>query len=191
MADDEDDHDFDVQGFAEAVRLKMRGASDYWYWRNKPEMEVGAAREVLTCAGVSFSDLRAREKDPPDCEAVIDEALAGIEVTELVHQRALKATIKGNPKIFMWERDDLLRSLQQIISRKDRAPESGAENYANYILVIVTDEFALGQADVARFLEGAVFRAMHITDAFLGLSYDPSIEGGKCPVFKLQLSKIG
>jgi len=84
VADDDEETDFDVEGFAEAMRLNLRGASDYWYWRNKPQMEVGAARDVLTCASVSFSNLKARENDPPDCEAIIDGQLAGIEVTELV-----------------------------------------------------------------------------------------------------------
>jgi hypothetical protein len=77
--------------------------------------------------------------------------------------------------------------LHEIIGRKDRP--RNAKAYAKYILVVVTDEFALGQADAAQFLNGATFNTKLITDAYLGLSYDPSFEGGSCPVFKLALSR--
>jgi hypothetical protein len=87
----------------------------------------------------------------------------------------------------MWSRDDFLLRLQQIIRRKTNSRGAQMERYARYILVIITDEFALGHADVAQFLRGAIFRSKLITDAFLGLSYDPSFEGGSCPVFKLEL----
>ena len=67
--------------------------------------------------------------------------------------------------------------LQQIISRKDTSP-TWDPVLANYMLIIMTDEFAFGHVDVARFIEGAVFRALHITDAFLGLSYVRHLKAG-------------
>jgi hypothetical protein len=83
---DEEDSETELEGFAEMMRANKRGASDYWYWGDRPQMEVGAAKEVLTKAGVVFRDLRTHKNDPPDCEATIEGQLVGIEVTELIHE---------------------------------------------------------------------------------------------------------
>jgi hypothetical protein len=166
---------------------QMRGSNDYWYWRDKPEMEVGAARAVLTQAGLEIQQLRSRDdgEDPPDCEAIIGGSRCGIEVTELVHQPTLESTIRGNHQILFWERDTFCTALQERIDRKDRSDKVKGGPYDRYILVVVTDEFSLGREDVAQFLEGATFRSRFITDVYLGLSYDP--EPRLCPVFELTL----
>jgi hypothetical protein len=75
----------------EALRLKDRnGGRDYWYWKDKPVEEAGAAEEVLITGGFLVEQLRTRPDDPPDCEAIIDGQLSGIEVTELVHEKSLR-----------------------------------------------------------------------------------------------------
>jgi hypothetical protein len=57
MADDEAQ---DGGVFARAMRNKMRGGNDYWFWRDKPVMERGAVREVLAQAGLDAQALRSR-----------------------------------------------------------------------------------------------------------------------------------
>jgi hypothetical protein len=166
-----------------------RGAQDYWYWRDKTTMELGASREVLAEAGFSFSDMFSREPgdDPPDCEGILDGRRCGIEVSELVHEKTLKASIKGNHQYFVWKQEDFVDKLQKLISRKDVPHKVKGGPYSQYFLVLLTDEFTLGRGDVERFLEGQTFAASMITDVLLGLSYDPSVK--KCPVFRLHLSK--
>jgi hypothetical protein len=81
-----DDETQDWAEFARAMQQNRRGANDYWYWRDKPEMERGAVRGVLEQAGLDVQRLRSRGRgdDPPDCEAMIGGLLCGIEVTELI-----------------------------------------------------------------------------------------------------------
>jgi hypothetical protein len=43
IADDENE---DWDALALALRQHTRGANEYWYWKGKPELEAGAAREV-------------------------------------------------------------------------------------------------------------------------------------------------
>jgi hypothetical protein len=179
-----DDENNDWSDFGKIIRVNKRGANDYWYWRNKAEMEVDAARAVLEGSGCNVGQLESRNDDPPDCEAIVDGKRSGIEITELVHERSLKSTIKGSGQYFLWDRDDLLTKLQKLIQHKDRADIKGGP-YDRYILVIVTDEFVLERGDVSRFLEGAEFSARHITDCFFGLSYHPATKS--CPIFKLKL----
>src|SRR4051794_1479566 len=79
----------------EAIRANIREWQTFWYWRDKPVGERGAAREVLTAAGFDLRDLRSCASDPPDCEATIDGRRCGIEMTELVHRPTLERSIKA------------------------------------------------------------------------------------------------
>jgi hypothetical protein len=175
--------------FEELLRANKRGAQDFWYWRDKPVMELGAAKEIFAQAGFSFKGLRARNPgdDPPDCEGYLEGQRCGVEVSELVHEPTLRATIKGKPQYFLWERNDLVEKIQERISRKDRVDHVKGGPYDRYFLVLMTDEFMLGREQVNRFLEGYSFTSHMITDVVLGLSYDPSVK--VCPAFRLTLSK--
>jgi hypothetical protein len=166
------------------------GGRDYWHWKDRPESELSAAETVLESAGLKVAQLTSRPRgdDPPDCEGFIDGKKCGIEVTELVHQEALRASIReGAPEVhFAWEQVDLLNFLQERIDRKDDSSKLKGGPYDLYILVIHTDELFLDRATVERFLTGSLFSAHLITHAYLGLSYDPQIRA--CPVFALPIA---
>jgi hypothetical protein len=107
-------------------------------------------------------DLKARPEgqDPPDCEAVIDGVVCGIEVTELVHEKALRRSLKakaardaGNvpaksdPQRYQqlllskgevyldWSRDAFLSALQARVSAKDKPENVKGGPYSRYLLV--------------------------------------------------------
>jgi hypothetical protein len=185
------------------IQQNRRPSQGYWYWRDKPVMEQAVAREILTQAGLELSELRSRDagEDPPDCEATINGQHCGIEVTELLHRRALERSLKSvrernlgkeparSEAHFGWERNDLLSELQRIIDRKDQPEKLKGGPYDRYLLVIVTAEMFLYRDAVARFISGAAFQATMITDVLLGLDYhpDPEAGGGSCPVFRLPI----
>jgi hypothetical protein len=186
MADDDAQ---DWGDFARAMQQNMRGGNDYWYWKDKSEMERGIALEVLTQAGLDIQQLRSRTpEDPPDCEAMIGGLMCGIEVTELLDQPTLESSIRGNEQMLVWDRETLCRELQRRIDRKDKPEKVKGGPYARYILVVATDEFLLSREAVARFLEGATFRTRLITEVYVGLSYDPWVKS--CPVFQLKLVRL-
>jgi hypothetical protein len=189
MTDDDDDDDADLKGLILANTREWNG---FWFWRDKPVGERGAAREVLEAAKVEVTDLRSLDQDPPDCEATLDGQ--GIEVTELVHRPTLERSIKAvrqrargeEPRkpeaYFNWGRDDFVDALQKLLDVKNSKPP--ARPYERYVLVIHTAEFFLDSGTVERFLQGARFSSGLITRAFLGLSYEP---GKGYPVFELEL----
>jgi hypothetical protein len=198
MADDDD------QDWASVVRANTRPWQSFWYWRDKPIGEIGAARLVLTASGLKVGeDLRSRSPDdPPDCEGTVDDQWCGIEVTELVHEGILKRALRAirerlAGKIpekpeghFVWNKDTLAAKLKEIIHEKERQAKSMKGGpYSRYILVIVTAEMFLYRDAVEAFLRGTSFQASLITDAFLGLDYHPdaNARSGSYPAFRLQL----
>jgi hypothetical protein len=149
--------------------------------------ELDDARRVLDAAGIAFSELRHNEpqRDPPDCEAIIDGQLCGIEVTEFAHQRKLGRSIKaiktgeGRVEYHEWTRDGFLRQLRLTIRAKDNPTELKGGPYEHrYFLVIWTGEMHLQKDDLEAFLEGETFHCSLITDAYIGLDYHP---GNGCP----------
>lgn len=191
------DNDDDPNLLDELLKFKSRNWNDFWYSRDKPITEQEAARGILEQAGLNVVDLVAGP-NPPDCEAVLDGHFSGVEVTELLHQPTLERSLKAmkerqagkqprrSAAYFNWNRNDLLSALQSIIDRKDKGVRQlQARRYERYVLVIHTDEFFLNRDTTKGFLEGAVFRANFITEAFLGISYEPIAQC--CPVFRLEL----
>jgi hypothetical protein len=170
--------------------MTRHSGRDFWYWKDKPQMEVGVVGTLLLAAEFDVAGLTARAEDPPDCEAFVNGEHCGIEATELVHQKALKRSVRGAQEVhFVWDKQTLCTELQARIARKDRgAANAKGGPYERYILVMYTDELFLDRFSVERFLEGASFRAAYITDALLGLSYDPSIR--TYPTFRLRLSNV-
>jgi hypothetical protein len=175
---------------AAVIRENVRAVQTYWYWKDKPVGERGAAHDVLTEAGMTVKGLRSCDQDPPDCEAMVDGLWTGIEFTELTHRKALERSLKGERQYFTWPREALLSELQRWIDRKDTANLKGGP-YERYILVIVTDEYLPDRETVRTHLEGATFRVSMITDVLLRLSFHPSTEpeGGHCPVCRLPLER--
>jgi hypothetical protein len=184
----------------EAIEANTRPWNGYWSWKDKPVGEHGAAREILTGAGIAFQDLVSRPEgqDPPDCEAMVDGHPAGIEVTELVHEQTLKRAMRARneraqgrvPKrseaYYVWDQAALIGALQSRIDVKDRAEPKGGP-YGRYILVIHTDEMFLEARKVTEWLAGNTFRANLITDVLFGLSYDPAEK--RSPVFQLRICR--
>jgi hypothetical protein len=185
----------DDSDFKQLVFANTREWNSFWFWRDKPVGESGAAVAILQAAKVQVADLRPlHPNDPPDCEARLDGQLSGIEVTELVHRPTLERSIKAvrqrsrgeepqKPEAyFRWDRDDLIAALQTLLDVKNSKPPK--RSYERYVLVIHTAEYLLESGTVERFLQGARFNTGLITRAFLGLSYEP---GKGYPVFELEL----
>jgi len=180
---------------ARIIQANSRPWNGFWYWRDKPVGEHGAAINILEAAGLDVRGLKSAQ-DPPDCEGFVDGVWSGVEVTELVHETTLRRSIKATKQraagiepdrpeaYFVWERDDLLTAIKSVIERKDGADLKGC-SYDRYILVIHADEFFLDNDRVEHFLNDATFTANLITDAYLGLSYDPKLQ--RYPVFRLQI----
>ena len=156
---------------------RLQAANSYWYWPDKPVAERGAARTILEAVGYGISGLvSCRDANlPPDCAAMVDGVLTGIEVTELVHENALARSIRSNKTFwFLWDQAAFIDELQSIIAIKstDGARWQG-EPYDRRTLVVHTDEPYLDEERVTRFLAGQQFKTSFFSDVVLGLPYSP------------------
>jgi hypothetical protein len=158
----------DDDDFEQLILANTWEWNGFWFWRDKPVGERGAARNILEEAGVQVDGLRSLDQDPPDCEATLDGQFSGIEVTELVHRAALERSIKAvrqrsrgeepqKPEgYFLWEREDLIAALQKILDTKNS--KKPRRSYERYVLVVHTAEYLLDSEKVGRFLKGASFQ---------------------------------
>lgn len=156
---------------------RLKAANSYWYWPDKPVAERGAARTILEAAGhgvsglVSCSDANL----PPDCAAIVDGVQTGIEVTELVHEKALKRSIRSNQTLwFLWNQAAFIEELQSIVTIKsaDGVRWQGGP-YDRRMLVVHTDEPYLDEERVTQFLAGHQFKTSFFSEVVLGLPYSP------------------
>jgi hypothetical protein len=192
----------DEAALSAIIQANTRPWNSYWYWRDKPTGERGAARDILTQAGIVFEDLKSLPEgmDPPDCEASIDGRLTGIEVTELVHRKTLEIAIKADKSRaagklpdrleahFVWTKTDLVDALRSRIRAKDGAVLKGGP-YTRYILAIYTDETFLDFSAVDGWLASESFPTNTITDVLFGFSYEPA--RNSCPVVRLRVLRSG
>jgi hypothetical protein len=163
--------------------------------RHRDRDELDDAERTLTSAGIQFTGLRHRgNQDPPDCEAMIEGVRCGIEVTELAHERALRASIKairakqGFVRYHDWTREEFLTRLRERIAEKDSPTDLKDGPYERYLLVIWTGEMHLTQEVIRAYLEGITFPCSLITDAFISLDYHP---GSNNPYPAIPLDIVG
>jgi len=185
-----EDHDT-LRLFLNKRNSRLRAANSYWYWPDKPVAERGAARTILEEAGFGISGLVscADANLPPDCQAVVDDLPTGIEVTELVNEKALARSINSNKTFwFLWDQAAFINQLQRIIGIKsaDGTRWQGGP-YDRRILVVHTDEPCLEPELVASFLKAQRFQTEFFCDVVIGLPYNPFTQ--RHATFRLSLAR--
>jgi len=173
-----------IQEIKEAI-AKSRGYADsFKYSPNRDLEELGIVKrfcEALEKEEESFLDSttiisRGHGNDPPDCEAKnFYGDLVGIEVTELVDPDAIVALKKNQVYEWAeWSETKLIDAINNRLDVKDTPSRIRGGPYANYILIIHTDEPVLN-VDYAKALlkEYRFSKRILIDRAFLFIFYDP------------------
>jgi hypothetical protein len=167
-----------------------RRISDYFGWPDKATQEKFVVATAFASAGLDAREVESRgNDDPPDCQAVLDGKLVGIEVTEFVSQEAIEEykISKTDWGGVSWDRAGFVNHLRALIERKDKPAQIKGGPYAEYFLIIHTDENMLARDVVAEYLEGFHAQTVLLNRVLFLVSYDPRTCG--CPVFELKVSK--
>jgi hypothetical protein len=164
--------------------VKQRPYAGFFGWTDRPIQERGIARTFLdalrrtTEETLTFARSRGPGEDPPDCELVTDAGeTIGLEITELVDQRAVEKAARGSYNWADWTAASLRQRIDDRIRAKDVRAKVKGGPYARYILLIHTAEPALTEDVLTAWVANMTFsRTELITHAFLLSSYDPQSE---------------
>jgi hypothetical protein len=193
---------------AEILRLmreaihKSRGYASYWEWKpDKQQPELHAAR-VLSRFLFRDQDYSVSSvtNDPPDAVVQLGTRRYGIEVMEIVDQKAVERASKrkkqGLPVEYdwaNWNSDRLYEALEQGLVTKARKLAVHAQNYDELLLAFVTDESMIDSRLAAAVAGRTHSDTRYIDRAFIILSYEPQanelIFPDRCPIFELEIKQ--
>ena len=198
MATDED---------AEILRLmreaihKSRGYASYWEWKlDKQQPELHAAR-VLSRFLFRDQDYSVSSvtNDPPDAVVQLGTRRYGIEVTEILDQKAVERASKrkkqGLPVEYdwtNWDSDRLSEAIKQGLVAKDKKL-AHVRRYDELVLAFITDESMI-DSRLAAAVAGRIHSdTRYIDRAFMILSYEPNADElifpDRCPIFELEIKQ--
>lgn len=170
-------------------RLRRKHAS-FWNFARKGPKEMAVFTEAM---GRIAQDLpgpitgwRPVPEDPPDIELTTGAERIGVEITELVNTRALKAQLHAphtySEQLLRYGPDQAKTQLAAIVKEKESKIGSVASSYDSVALLIHTDEPLLASemlADHRLSPASNVYRWVYLL-----FSYDPA--KNECPLVRLQ-----
>ena len=172
----------DLPDYFETCFDGMRQHAPYFALsEDKQENEADVTRvlreEMLRRGEASYHSIQSRGqgKDPPDCVAIgSNKERVGIEVTELVDERAVERAVRGmvvphNPVA----PQAAVERISTVVRKKDCANVQGGR-YDLYILVIYCDDHCFLDYEVMVAIREARFTRPRLIDrAYFLASYDP------------------
>ena len=139
--------------------------------------------ELRADGACPYESAIASNDEWPDCEAALvgSGGRVAVEVSEVV--RGTSLALGGRPE--PWTREQFLEAVQTRITEKDAKGFHGGR-FAEYMVLLHTDEFFLVEEWVAPALQGVTFNLPHGTSdtAYLILGY----RGGRRAYFRLSLA---
>ena len=170
-------------------RLRRKHAS-FWNFARKGPKEMGVFTEAM---GRIEKDLAAPIsawnpvlQDPPDIELISGAERIGVEITELVNPRAVKAQLDQNlsyeRELLRYGPDQAKTRIAEIVKEKEAKIRPVISTYDALALLIHTDEPMLDSemlADHRLTPASAVYRWVYLL-----FSYEPS--KNECPLVRLQ-----
>jgi hypothetical protein len=138
---------------------QSRGYASYWEWKpdkRRPELQAANVLAPFLWPGQDYS-ISSITNDPPDALLQLETQRYGIEVTEIVDQKAVERMSKrkkqGLPIEYDWANlnsDRLYEALEQGLVTKDRKLAAHAQNYDELLLAFVTDEGMISRPPTPR-----------------------------------------
>ena len=171
----------------DAVIRKRRKYSAFFDWPDKKIKEWDVVCELLRSMRAR-GDYRYTNKvesvddDWPDCVIRdVGGVQVGVEVTELVDQKAIEMCERGNNVYREWSDQAVREKVAQILNRKDEKAHHG-DLYGKLILVIHNDEIDLPSFRLFPILDASPFlRTRNIDEAYIICSYEPKLDNAPNP----------
>ncbi|MCH6258413.1 hypothetical protein MLD52_17770 [Puniceicoccaceae bacterium K14] len=146
-----------------------------------PELRgiLGGKDEILSVVtrGRSFA-----LPDPPDIEIRrIDGSRAGLEISELVDERSISKSEKGEDPFVDWDQKKLVDLLDSRIERKDK---KWSEDFEAKVLLFLCDEPFLGESEVRDLISDHSISITHFDSVIIFFSPNINAETGEYFILK-------
>ncbi|MCU8478945.1 hypothetical protein [Vibrio vulnificus] len=173
--------------YQKVMSAMKRKHADFFESVNKETKELGIAMTFFGLLEAQIGEYLVQVQlagDPPDVKVVTDKGTSfGIEITELVSEKAIGLDIKDKRKqylfeILSWNAKTLKTKLEKIITTKAEKCSDIEEHYDKLVLLIFTDEPRLTSDNIKEYLTEIELPNMAPFDlVFILTSYDPQNRG--------------
>ena len=175
---------------------KQRGYADFFDWPDKSVKEWGIARSFLEELerdnGPTIVSSKQHPGGPnhaPDIQVAIDTGeIWGVEITELVNQKAIEETKRGTQAFAVWPDDDLVTKFEALVAGKDRSEHVKGGPYDRYILLVHVDEDMLPAERLQELLGSRNFQTRLIDTIYVLVSHDPG--KNRMPLLRFDTTKM-
>lgn len=169
-------------------RLPKKHAS-FWNFARKGPKEVGVFTEAMQRISddlpTPITEWTPVREDPPDIEFINGTEKVGVEITELVNPKALKAQLTGSvtysKELLDYSLGHAKAQIAQIVKDKEDKIRRHIHRYSAAALLIHSDEPML-TSDL--FQDYRLSEPSEIYWVYLLFSYEPA--KGECPLMRLQ-----
>ncbi|HDY7535883.1 TPA: hypothetical protein RQJ67_004514 [Vibrio vulnificus] len=168
-------------------KAMVRKHADFFEAPNKTTKELLVTQYLFQMLEVDTNEHLVNmflAQDPPDVAVVTSSGKkVGVEVTELVNEKAIDYDIKGErlkylKEILSWNADSITKKLQHIITTKAQKCKKLPEEFDELILLIFTDEPRLNVSIIEKFIKDAKFSDIEaFQSVYILTSYDPKKQG--------------
>lgn len=187
--------DMDIKKLKEKIKEDIeklnnlpRKHASFYNWHDKKIQEVGLGLyffqklEEISCE--YLVDIKNAE-DPPDVKIVTNQGRTiGVEITELVDQKAIEYQIKNDPRyeerVLSWNHENTIEAITSIIEKKDHLCRDVPTYYNSIFLLIFTDEQRLISDTLKQYVDERIWpETKNINEIFILTGYEPK-HGTKC-----------
>jgi len=174
---------------------RARGYADFFDGPDKSLKEWGIAQTFLEeLQRNGGPKIRCGKQHPgganhaPDFQIITaDGGIWGVEITELVSQKAIEATKRGEEVFADWSDAQLIAQFDAIIAKKDDSSNVKGGPYDRYVLLAHVDEPILTQERLETALGGRTLRTRLIDELYVLMSYQPTNQC--CPLLRFSTTK--
>jgi len=177
--------------YVKKMKEMPRNHASFFEWPDKSIKEIGITQDLFTILEEYSEDYLVNVmpgEDPPDVKVITSKGkTVGIEVTELVNQKAIEYQIKNDPRYYeevvSWSKSSFNKKLSDIIFKKNILCENKGGNYDELSLLIFTDEPELDSDTIKSYLEGADLGSpKNFKNVYILTGYEPE-KSGKVLIF--------
>jgi len=168
-------------------KAMVRKHADFFETPDKTTKELLVTQSLFQMLEVETKDHLVSislAQDPPDVAVVTSLGKnVGVEVTELVNEKAIGLDIKGKrlqylKEILSWNTETLTQKIQHIISTKAQKCEKLPDGFDELVLLIFTDEPRLNASTIEKLIKETTFSDIEVFQGvYILTSHDPKRQG--------------